>query len=247
MQQIIWNLLSNALRFTPKDGSIDVLLERANSHVELTISDSGIGIKPDFIDSIFERFRQADASTTRSHGGLGLGLSIVKNLVELHGGTVSANSEGEGKGATFIVAFPLAALRNEGLREHPASPKSPEWDAATLPLAGVKVLVVDDEPDARNLIRQLLSHCNADVITAANATEAIQMLLEQRPDVIVSDIGMPSKDGFQFIREVRGLSLAEGGHTPAIALTAYARSEDRTRAMMAGFQVHLAKPIEPRN
>ncbi len=233
-------------KFTPKDGSIEVLLQRVNSHVELTISDSGIGIKPDFIDSIFERFRQADASTTRSHGGLGLGLSIVKNLVELHGGTVCAKSEGEGKGATFIVTFPLAPLRNGQQREHPASPKSPEWDSATLPLAGVKVLVVDDEPDARNLIRQLLSHCNADVITATNANEAIQMLLEQRPDVIVSDIGMPSKDGFQFIREVRGLSPAEGGQTPAIALTAYARSEDRTRAMMAGFQVHVSKPIEPK-
>ena len=246
LQQIIWNLLSNALKFTPKEGSIEVLLQRVNSHVELTISDSGIGIKPDFIDSIFERFRQADASTTRSHGGLGLGLSIVKNLVELHGGTVCAKSEGEGKGTTFIVAFPLAPLRNGQWSEHPTSPKSPEWDSATLPLAGVKVLVVDDEPDARKLIQQVLSHCNAEVTTARNANEAIQMLLAQRPDVIVSDIGMPSKDGFQFIREVRGLSLAEGGQTPAIALTAYARSEDRTRAMMAGFQVHIAKPIEPK-
>jgi PAS domain S-box-containing protein len=245
LQQIVWNLLSNAIKFTPKEGKVDVLLERVNSHVEITVTDSGMGINPEFLPIVFERFRQADASTTRVHGGLGLGLSIVKNLVELHGGIVEVQSAGEGKGATFTVKLPLAPVRDAANREHPTTPNIDVAKSGELGLAGVKVLVVDDEPDARNLIQQVLQRCHAEVTTAESSDQAISLLRRHRPDVIVSDIGMPNKDGYQFIREVRALSATEGGKTPAIALTAYARSEDRTRAMLAGFQVHISKPIEP--
>ncbi len=245
LQQIVWNLLSNAIKFTPKEGKVDILLKRVNSHVEITVADSGMGIKPEFLPIVFERFRQADASTTRIYGGLGLGLSIVKNLVELHGGTVTVQSPGEGMGATFTMKLPLAPVRHTLNREHPTTPNSDLSKASELGLAGVKVLVVDDEPDARNLIQQVLQRCSAEVTTAENCDQAINLLRHYKPDVIVSDIGMPNKDGYQFIREVRALPAAEGGKTPAIALTAYARSEDRTRAMLAGFQVHISKPIEP--
>ncbi|MEX2169060.1 MAG: PAS domain S-box protein [Pirellulales bacterium] len=245
LQQIIWNLLTNAIKFTPKGGTVDVLLERVNSHLEITVHDSGIGIKPEFLPLVFERFRQADSSTTRSYGGLGLGLSIVKNLVELHGGSVRVESAGEGHGATFVVNLPLAPIRGGGKREHPTAPKPPGPDCEQILLTGVRVLVVDDEPDARELIKRVLGQCEAEVITARNSEEGIELLRSQSPNVIVSDIGMPDRDGYQFIREVRNLPSLEGGKTPAIALTAFARSEDRTRAMLAGYQVHIAKPIEP--
>ncbi|MBA3484196.1 MAG: PAS domain S-box protein [Pirellulales bacterium] len=245
MQQVVWNLLSNAVKFTPKNGTIDVLLERVNSHLEITVHDSGAGIKPEFLPWVFERFRQADSSTTRKHGGLGLGLSIVKQLVELHGGTVRAKSAGENQGATFIVALPLAPIRSDENRDHPAAYKVPGIDCEELHLDGLKVLVVDDEPDARHLIKRVLKQCHAEVTLAAGADEALAALKAVRPDVIISDVGMPGKDGYQFIREVRSLMAADGGHIPAIALTAFARSEDRTRAMLAGYQVHMSKPIEP--
>ena len=225
LQQILWNLLTNAIKFTPKDGRVDILLERVGSHVEITVADSGMGIQPEFLPVVFERFRQADASTTRIHGGLGLGLSIVKNLVELHGGTVSVASAGQGQGATFVVKLPMAPVHDAALREHPTAAKSPDVKHGELGLAGVKVLVVDDEPDARSLIQHVLTQCQAEVTTAQNSDEAIGLLRTHKPDVIVSDIGMPVKDGYQFIREVRALSAADGGKTPAIALTAYARSE----------------------
>jgi PAS domain S-box-containing protein len=245
LQQVFWNLLTNAIKFTPKGGKIDVLLERVNSHLEVTFHDSGIGIKPDFLPYVFERFRQLDSSTSRTYGGLGLGLSIVKHLVELHGGSIRAKSAGEGQGATFVVHLPLAPVRLEEKREHPTALKSPTLNFQNINLSGVKILVVDDEPDARTLIQRLLAECEAEVRVAANADEGLRVLGEFHPDVLVSDIGMPGKDGYQFIREVRALSPEQGGDVTAIALTAFARSEDRTRAMLAGYQIHIAKPIEP--
>jgi PAS domain S-box-containing protein len=246
LQQVVWNLLTNAIKFTPKGGHVDVILERVNSHLEITVHDSGMGINPDFLPVVFERFRQGDSSTSRSFGGLGLGLSIVKTLVELHGGTVRAKSLGEGQGATFIVSLPLAALRNGERRDHPkAHSAAPEVvDCETIDLAGITVLVVDDEADARTLIERVLERCKAHVITASSAGEGLEKLKSERPDVLISDIGMPETDGYQFVRQVRKLSPKEGGRIPAIALTAFARTEDRTRAMMAGYNIHIAKPIE---
>ena len=245
LQQVVWNLLTNAIKFTPKGGKVDVLLERVNSHLEFTVHDSGIGINPDFLPWVFERFRQVDSSTTRQHGGLGLGLSIVKNLVELHGGTVRAKSAGEGKGSTFVVNLPSASIRPSERREHPTTPKAPTLDCQELDLGGVKVLLIDDDPDARTFITRLLTQCMAEVRTAASAEEGLTLLRGFTPHVLISDIGMPGKDGYELIREVRDLTPEAGGKVPAIALTAFARSEDRTRALMSGYQIHIAKPIEP--
>jgi PAS domain S-box-containing protein len=245
LQQVVWNLLSNAIKFTPKGGKVDVLLERVNSHLEITVHDSGIGIKPEFLPSVFERFRQADASTTRNYGGLGLGLSIVKHLVELHGGVVRAKSAGEGLGATFIVSLPAAPIRGGERREHPKAPSASAFDCQEVSLAGIRVLLVDDEPDARALISRLLTQCRAEVMACATADEGLAAVQSFMPNVVISDIGMPGKDGYQFVRELRQIAQAIGQKFPAVALTAFARSEDRTRAMMAGYQVHIAKPIEP--
>ena len=245
LQQVVWNLLSNAIKFTPKGGKVEVLLARVNSHLEVTVTDSGQGISADFLPYVFDRFRQADASSTRTYSGLGLGLSIVKQLVELHGGNVQAKSGGESSGATFIVRLPLAPVRMEELREHPTAMRLSGADWEQIPLEGLTVLVVDDEADARELIKQVLVQCGAAVVTASSADGGLQLLQEQRPDVVVSDIGMPGKDGYEFVRDLRRIGAARGGNTPAIALTAFARSEDRTRAMVAGYQVHISKPIEP--
>jgi CheY-like chemotaxis protein/two-component sensor histidine kinase len=245
LQQVFWNLLTNAIKFTPKGGTVDVVLERVNSHLEVTVRDSGIGIKPEMLPHVFERFRQADSSTTRSYGGLGLGLSIVKNLVELHGGSIRAESEGDGEGSTFVVRLPLAPIRSGEKREHPTSVKPASLDFAQMRLSGIKVLVVDDEPDARELLRRVLDQCEADVITAKSGKEALELVRTEKPHVIVSDIGMPGMDGYEFIQEVRKLLPADEGKIPAIALTAFARSEDRTKAMLAGYQIHVSKPIEP--
>ncbi|HET6423609.1 MAG TPA: PAS domain S-box protein [Planctomycetaceae bacterium] len=246
LQQVVWNLLNNAIKFTPKAGKVEVLLERVNSHLEITVHDSGIGIQPELLPVIFERFRQADSSTTRSHGGLGLGLSIVKSLVELHGGTVKAKSAGEGHGATFVVSLPLAPIRPpQEKREHPRTPTDPPAISTDVDLSEIKVLVVDDEADARNLVERLLEQCHATVLTAGSADEAAKQVPAFQPNVIVSDIGMPGTDGYQFMRRIRAMSADQGGRTPAIALTAFARSEDRTKAMMAGYTMHIAKPIEP--
>ena len=249
LQQVFWNLLSNAIKFTPKQGRVQVVLERVNSHLEVSVSDSGEGIAPEFLPYVFDRFRQADASTARRHGGLGLGLAIVKQLTELHGGTVRVKSAGLGQGATFIVALPLSAVHPdfepEIERRHPRV--APDLEAGSLPLlqlAGVRVLAVDDEPDARALVRRLLEGCDATVRTAGSAAEALAMIREEAPDVLVSDIGMPEQDGYALIRQVRALGSAHAGNVPAVALTAYARSEDRMKAIRAGFQMHMAKPIE---
>jgi len=246
LQQVVWNLLSNAVKFTPQGGRIEVLLQRAESHLELTVRDSGIGIDAQFLPQVFDRFRQADASTTRNHGGLGLGLSIVKQLVELHGGSVQAESDGPGRGASFVVCLPLTALQQRTEHEHPSTPGELLAEPVMeLNLEGVKILIVDDEPDARQLIEQLLRECHAEVHAAGSAAEALARLEAVRPDVLLSDIGMPGCDGYQFIQSVRRLPAECGGKTPAIALTAFARSEDRTRAMLAGYQVHISKPVEP--
>ncbi|MFO0788150.1 MAG: PAS domain S-box protein [Pirellulales bacterium] len=247
LQQVVSNLLSNAIKFTPRGGTVEILLERVNSHVELTVTDTGKGISPDFLPHVFDRFRQADASTTRSYGGLGLGLSIVKQLVELHGGTVRAKSAGDNLGATFTVALPLAITRRQlHDREHPTAHRYPSSSAnIEISLNGTVVLVVDDEPDARDLIERLLANRGATVLKAESADYGLKLLSANRPDVVLSDIGMPHKDGYDFIRDIRALPRDAGGSTPAIALTAFARSEDRTRAMMAGYQVHLSKPVEP--
>jgi PAS domain S-box-containing protein len=247
LQQVVWNLLSNAIKFTPKGGSVQVGLERIDSHIQITVSDTGAGIKAEFLPHVFERFRQADQKTTRHHGGLGLGLAIVRHLVELHGGTVEADSPGEGRGATFVVKFPVVAVyQKETLagRVRPAAGDSlPAYDYPER-LDGLKVLVVDDEADARELFKAGIGQCGADVVTASSAREALATLQEMRPDLLISDIGMPGEDGYELIRRVRALPAARGGKIPAIALTAYARTEDRLRALRAGYQMHIAKPVE---
>ena len=243
IQQVAWNLLSNSIKFTPKGGKVDVLLRRVNSHVEIRVTDSGIGIAPEFLPHVFERFRQADSSTTRKHGGLGLGLSIVKHLVELHGGSVVAESDGKDSGSTFIVKLPIRAIREDD----EAHPTSRTTAARDLPfqLTGVRALVVDDDPDARELIGSVLAGVAAIPATAGTATEALALFADRAFDVVISDIGMPERDGYQLMRAIRALPPERGGRTPAIAVTAFARSEDRMRALLAGYQVHLAKPIEP--
>ncbi|MES2936364.1 MAG: ATP-binding protein [Pseudomonadota bacterium] len=247
LQQVVWNLLANAVKFTPRGGRVQVLLARVASHVEITVSDTGIGVKPEFLPHIFDRFRQADGSTTRRYGGLGLGLSIVKRLVELHGGRVRAHSDGEGRGASFVVELPVKAVHERGGTPRAAPDAglnhAPLFDAVDL--GGLKVLVVDDEADARDLLTRLLRDCGAEVLAADGAVGAVAAVQAHRPDVLVSDIGMPEVDGYELLRRVRALGPAAGGALPAIALTAFARSEDRVRALRAGFTVHVTKPVEP--
>jgi PAS domain S-box-containing protein len=251
LQQVFWNLLTNAVKFTPAGGRIDVVLERVNSHVEISVEDSGIGIKPEFLAFVFDRFRQADASITRRHGGLGLGLSIVKHLVELHGGTVRVKSAGEGKGATFIVALPISVTRSEdaGRHERPSFADVDLFSVELPSLAGITVLIVDDEPDARGIIGRIVEERGARTIVASGGDEALALLRRESADILVSDIGMPDFDGYrliQTIRSIRSTLPANTRNLPAIALTAYARAEDRQRALLAGYQMHLSKPVEPR-
>ena len=248
LQQVVWNLLANAVKFTPRAGRIQIVVEQVDSQIEIAVADTGIGIKPEFLGHVFERFRQADASSARRYGGLGLGLAIVKHLVELHGGTVHAKSLGEGQGATFAVRLPVAAVHGSAYRggELHASRLLPvPYVFKPSDLSAVKVVVVDDDADARVLIERVLAECDARVFTAATADEALELIAAERPDVLVSDIGMPDVDGYQLLRRVRGLGPSKGGSVPAIALTAFARSEERTRALRAGFLAHLSKPIEP--
>ncbi len=252
LQQVIWNLLSNAIKFTPRDGLVAVeiaLRELAGGDtVAITVRDNGAGIRPEFITHVFERFRQEDASMTRRHGGLGLGLSIVKHLVEQHGGTVHAESPGEGQGASFTIELPRAQAP-AGRAERPApapAPSSQEaQDAAAHDLAGLTVLVVDDARDGRELIARILTDCHARVRVAGSAREAFDALRVHRPDVLISDLGMPEFDGFELIGWVRALPREQGGQLPAIALTAFARPEDRLKALEAGFSTHISKPVEP--
>lgn len=247
LQQIVWNLLTNAVKFTPKGGRIQVKLQRVDSHVDIIVSDSGVGISKEFLPHVFDRFRQADASTTRIHGGLGLGLSIVHQLVDLHGGSVAVHSEGEGKGATFTINLPSASIVSNQKKLESAPPANPEETTTFdgLPsLQGLKVLVVDDEADTRELIAEVLKEVGSEVITCPSVEEALIALEKHKPDILISDLGMPDEDGYSLISKIRALPTEQGGHIPAAALTAYARAEDRMRVLRAGFQFHLPKPVD---
>ncbi|RJG15002.1 PAS domain S-box protein [Massilia cavernae] len=248
LQQVIWNLLSNAIKFTPRDGVVRIAASPSDGQVAISVRDTGAGIKPEFIGHVFERFRQADASTTRRHGGLGLGLAIVKHLVEQHGGTVDVESEGEDRGACFTIRLPSGGAQAAPARSDRAafSPLPPTTPGIVLrDLHGIHVLVVDDEPDARDLVKRILTDCNASVATAGSADAALAEFRERRPDILVSDLGMPDVDGFELLARVRALGPGAGGEVPAVALTAFARSEDRVRALASGFHAHISKPVEP--
>lgn len=247
LQQVVWNLLSNAIKFTPRGGQIRVLLERVNSHVEIVVTDSGQGIPAEFLPHVFDRFRQADQRSTRKHGGMGLGLAIVKHLIELHGGSVDAASDGANKGATFTVKLPVVPIYQVdpvagGV--HPAARSLLPPAEFAERLDGIKALVVDDEPDTRELLRVGLQNCGADVTVVANVADALNAIKESAPDVLISDIGMPGEDGYDLIRKLRALPAKDGGRVPAIALTAYARVEDRLKALRSGYHMHVPKPVE---
>jgi len=246
LQQVLWNLLTNAVKFTPSNGRIHVVLERVNSHVEIVVEDTGAGIDPTFLPYVFDRFRQWDASTTRRHGGLGIGLSIVKTLVELHGGSVRVKSPGVDLGSTFVVSLPIPVLRHpedERVREVPESPHHAEMFEPPR-LENVTVLVVDDEPDSRTLTARILEERGAVAVCVGSAREALATLKTQSVDLMLSDIGMPEMDGYDLIKQLRRLTPEEGGRLPAVAITAYARAEDRQRSLLAGYQMHIAKPVE---
>jgi signal transduction histidine kinase/ActR/RegA family two-component response regulator len=248
LQQVVWNFLSNALKFTPARGRVTVTLDRQENAVRLSVADSGIGIVREFLPFVFDRFRQGDTGTTRTHGGLGLGLAIARNLVELHGGSVEVDSAGLDQGTTFTVQLPSAAPARDGQQseplEGPLAPSASPLDAAHR-LDGRRVLVVDDEPESRDLLAYVLGHAGAKVATASSAAEAWAMLQSDAPDVLVSDIEMPGEDGYTLIRRARGLSTVQMRRMVAVAVTAHARPKDRVRALQAGYQWHLPKPLEP--
>jgi signal transduction histidine kinase/ActR/RegA family two-component response regulator len=238
LQQIVWNLLSNAVKFTPTGGRVDIRLESIGGQAMITVSDTGKGIKPEFLPYVFDYFRQADSTTTRTYGGLGLGLAIVRHLVELHGGTVKAESPGEGKGATFTVTLPLMKVVPAKGEDNISSDDSPNLD-------GLRILVVDDEKDTLELIVFILEGCGASVRAASSAAEALEALTTWQPDILLSDIGMPQMDGYMLMRQIRAMPPEQGGEIPAIALTAYAGETDQRQVLKAGFQKHLTKPIDP--
>jgi len=250
LQQIVWNLLTNAIKFTPKEGQVEIRLEGINgelsddlTHAQIQVIDTGVGIASEFLPKVFERFRQADSTTTRSHNGLGLGLAIVRHLVELHNGTILAESPGVGKGATFTVRFPLI---QENRETRPTPTEKLSGDAAnSSPLAGLKVLIVDDETDTRNFLGFLFEEYGAISSTSASVETALAVIEQLKPDILISDIGMAEQDGYSLIRKLRSLPPEQGGKIPAIALTAYSREEDRQQIIEAGFQHHLSKPIDP--
>jgi CheY-like chemotaxis protein len=250
LEQVVWNLLSNAIKFSPGGGSVRVRLARVEGQqLEIAVEDDGPGIAAAFLPHIFERIRQADGSTTRRHGGLGLGLAIVRNLVELHGGTVSASNRSDASGATFRVrlaclATPWEAVAGFG-QSGGADGQTAAWRAAAASLRGLRVLVVDDEPDGREAIARLLEHCGIEVMTAGSAAEGLSLLESRRPHVVLSDIQMPGEDGYVFLRKLRALPPERGGLTPVAALTAHAGAEERAKALGAGFQLHVAKPVDP--
>lgn len=249
LQQVVTNLLTNAIKFTPEGGRIDVRLERMDSHARISVSDNGRGISPDFLPYVFDRFLQADGSYTRTQGGLGLGLAIVRHLLEMHGGSVHAESEGEGKGATFFVSLPLRPTHLHATDRRDAGLAAGPLELSDdLQLKGVRVLVVDDEADSREMLATMLAEYGAEVTVAGSADEALRTVLEESadrlPHVLVSDIGMPGKDGYELIRELRALGPERGGRIPAIALTGYASAGEKERAVSEGFQTHIAKPVK---
>jgi signal transduction histidine kinase/ActR/RegA family two-component response regulator len=247
LRQVVWNLVSNAVKFTPTGGRVEVRLERGGQHALVRVQDTGIGIEKAFLPHLFERFRQADSSSTRAHGGLGLGLALVRLLVEAHGGSIDAESPGRGLGATFTVRLPIPSpaqrgrVRGVAAAERPSSPEP--WPLAQLD--GLRVLVVDDDADSREVVREVLEQAGAEVFTAASAREALAAFSASPPDVLLSDLGMPEQDGYDLIRRVRALGVAQGGQVPAAALTAYTQAEDRRAAVVAGYEGYLSKPIDP--
>jgi PAS domain S-box-containing protein len=247
LQQVVWNLLSNAVKFTPRGGRVQVRLERVNSHVDIVVSDTGIGIKREFLPHVFERFHQAEAGTTRKTGGLGLGLAIVRHLVELHGGTVEATSPGEGQGSTFRIGLPVMIVHAEEHRPRRQHPQAETIEPLTelADLHGIRVVAVDDEPDALSLLRIVLEAAGAEVETVSRPGAAIERIGAVRPHALVIDIGMPDVDGFELIERIRASEDVAVRSVPAAALTAFARSEDRTKALRSGFELHLSKPVDP--
>jgi CheY-like chemotaxis protein len=246
LRQVIWNLLSNAIKFTQRGGSVNIKLDCVESTARLTVSDTGEGISPEFLPYVFDRFRQAEGSISRKQGGLGLGLAVVRHLVELHGGTISAESQGPGRGAVFTVALPLAQERRDPAR---AEERRREVDrrrsrSGVVRLDGLHVLLVEDDDDSRKLLGTMLKRYGARVTSTKSAKEALRVFEEELPDVLISDIGMPDEDGYELIRKLRLAPPEKGGSTPAIALTGYASRKDRERALSAGYQQHIAKPVE---
>ena len=249
LQQVVWNLLSNSIKFTPKDGRVQIRLERINSHVEITVEDNGIGIDAETLPFIFERFRQSDSSTTRKYGGLGLGLAIVRHLVELHGGTIQAESEGLNKGAAFTVMLPVTAVQSKEVtfrkemeteRIYPAG-SGDVVISCPEEIKNLRILLVDDEPDTRVMLEYIFTNCGAIVNSAASTEEAFEIFKSNKFDILISDIGMPERDGYELIKNIRHLAPENGGRIPAVALTAYARIEDRLKILSSGFQMHVAK------
>jgi CheY-like chemotaxis protein len=249
LQQVVWNLLANAIKFTPKDGRVQVRLTQINSHIELEVSDTGQGIAREFLPYVFDRFRQADGSISRPHGGLGLGLAIVRHIVELHGGSVIADSPGKDQGATFTIRLPLMVAHTKVRSEERAHPRVDDELAlhfhSSQTLDGVKILIVDDEPESLLLLSTMLTQSGAYIKTAASAEEGFAQVKEWKPDVIVSDIGLPGEDGYSFMKRVKIWTRQAGVWIPAVALTAYARTEDRMKALASGYQIHVPKPVEP--
>jgi CheY-like chemotaxis protein/two-component sensor histidine kinase len=255
LQQVVWNLFSNAVKFTPEGGQVEVGLMCDERHVELQVRDTGQGISPEFLPYIFDRFRQADGTTTRKHGGLGLGLAIVRHLVELHGGTIRAESEGDGQGSTFKLSLPLASDTKASSNGAPEADEAQTAESETTELnflvkskalEGLRILIVDDEPDTRELVQEVLGRQGAEVRACGSVKDALRTLAAWQADMIVSDIGMPLEDGYELIRRVRKLDAGARGQIPAVALTAYAGAEDVKRALDAGFQTHVAKPVDPK-
>jgi PAS domain S-box-containing protein len=248
LQQVVWNLLSNAIKFTPKGGRVQLVLERVNSHIEIRVTDTGRGLDPEFLPYIFNRFTQGEAVTTRTHGGLGMGLAIAKAIVELHGGTISATSEGGGKGATFCINLPLMPVSREVPPEQRVHPQA-GWSEISLEcppeVAGLKILAVDDDADTCDMIRTVLEQCGVKVETATSADAGFDAFRLFQPDVLISDVGMPDVDGYEFIRRIREFEKPLRTKVPAVALTAFARIEDRVKSLAAGYQMHVAKPVEP--
>jgi CheY-like chemotaxis protein len=249
LQQVAWNLLSNATKFTPRKGSIQISLSKVNAHVELIVQDDGPGIRPDFLLHIFEPFRQGDSSSARTHQGLGLGLAIVRNLIQLHGGTVQAGNREDRSGAIFKVVLPLDASVPEGLgcdqHSDPNRAEDTDWLKLGTALRGTRILVVDDEADAREVVTLILERCGARVFVASSASEAFDILQRELPDVLVADIEMPGEDGYSLVRRIRTMPSERGGRIPALALTAHAGAHDFAKVMSAGFQRHVPKPLQP--